>query len=312
MVEIDKFAPETWCVVGNCFSLQHEPETAIKFFERALQCCPSYTYAYTLCGHEYVSNEDLEKAIVAFRSALRCDPRHYNAWYGLGAIYYRQERLDLAEYHFRKAVSINGISSILKCYMGMVLHSQNNMAAVEAANAGDDEEALEAIVGYSIDKEQESYEILREASLADPKNPQLHFQLVHVLFSLDNYMTNLNAENDEEYEEFVVTNPKDATQVSTYLSLHPYLQQAIHELHILEELVPKEPPIFNLLGQIYHQKLRNIPLAMKYYNIAIELDPKESVTLKVSGCPLSNLDLVRKLTCLRDCLMCRLCLCRMC
>lgn len=52
--EIDKFCPETWCVVGNCFSLQKEPDTAIRFFQRALQIDPTYTYAHTLCGHEQV------------------------------------------------------------------------------------------------------------------------------------------------------------------------------------------------------------------------------------------------------------------
>lgn len=34
LVEFDKFAPESWCAVGNCFSLQNEHETAIKFFHR--------------------------------------------------------------------------------------------------------------------------------------------------------------------------------------------------------------------------------------------------------------------------------------
>ena len=34
---MDKNCPQTWCVVGNCFSLQREPEVALKFFLRALQ-----------------------------------------------------------------------------------------------------------------------------------------------------------------------------------------------------------------------------------------------------------------------------------
>ena len=118
MAEIDKFAPETWCVVGNCFSLQKEPETAIKFFARAIQLDPGCTYAHTLTGHELVSNEDLEKAVTSFRRALLGNERHYNAWYGLGSIYYRQERYELAEYHFKRALDINPSSSVLHCYLG--------------------------------------------------------------------------------------------------------------------------------------------------------------------------------------------------
>ena len=80
VVEVDKFCPEAWCVVGNCFSLQREPEAALKFFQRALQIDPTFTYAHTLCGHELANNEDLEKAVQSFRNSLLHDDRHYNAW----------------------------------------------------------------------------------------------------------------------------------------------------------------------------------------------------------------------------------------
>jgi anaphase-promoting complex subunit 3 len=119
VVEVDKFSPETWCVVGNCFSLQCEPDVAIKFFKRALQIDPTFAYAHTLSGHELVNNEDLEKAVTSFRQAILHNDRHYNAWYGLGSLYYRQERYDLAEYHFKRALSINPASSVLHCYLGI-------------------------------------------------------------------------------------------------------------------------------------------------------------------------------------------------
>jgi anaphase-promoting complex subunit 3 len=81
MVALDRLAPQTWCVLGNCFSLQREFETAVKFFHRAIQVDATFTYAYTLAGHEHVSNEDFDKATASFRDALRYDQRHYNAWY---------------------------------------------------------------------------------------------------------------------------------------------------------------------------------------------------------------------------------------
>ena len=40
----------TTLVVGNCFSLQKEHETALRYFQRALQLDPRCTYAHTLCG----------------------------------------------------------------------------------------------------------------------------------------------------------------------------------------------------------------------------------------------------------------------
>ena len=71
---------QTWVVSGNCFSLQKEHDTAIKFFKRAIQLDPSFAYAYTLLGHEYVITEEMDKAMACFRNAIRIDSRHYNAW----------------------------------------------------------------------------------------------------------------------------------------------------------------------------------------------------------------------------------------
>jgi len=37
LVSNSRHAPQTWCVAANCFSLQKEHETAIKFLHRAVQ-----------------------------------------------------------------------------------------------------------------------------------------------------------------------------------------------------------------------------------------------------------------------------------
>jgi anaphase-promoting complex subunit 3 len=160
VVEVDKFSPETWCVVGNCFSLQREPDVAIKFFQRALQIDPSFAYAHTLCGHELVNNEDLDKAVTSFRQAVLFNDRHYNAWYGLGSLYYRQERFELAEYHFRRALAINPASSVLHCYLAMSLFAQG-----------------------SVLKTDDALSVLKAACKVDPRNPQLWFQRAHILVS---------------------------------------------------------------------------------------------------------------------------------
>ncbi|KAH8052786.1 hypothetical protein JL722_9919 [Aureococcus anophagefferens] len=102
----------------HCVDFDAEPRGL-----RAIAVDPRFAYAYTLCGHEYVANEDFEKAIGMYRHAMRIDERHYNAWYGLGAIYYRQEKYELAEYHFDRALCHNPTSSVLHCYLGMTLHA---------------------------------------------------------------------------------------------------------------------------------------------------------------------------------------------
>ncbi|KUF78853.1 Cell division cycle protein 27 B [Phytophthora nicotianae] len=159
--DFDKLSCEAWCIAGNCFSLQKEHDTALAFFQRAIQLDPSFTYAYTLSGHEYVANEDFEKAVNCYRHAIRTDSRHYNAWYGLGTIYYRQEKFEFAEYHFKRALEINPRSSLLHCFLGMVLHATHRY-----------DEALATLV---------------VAAELQPLNPQARFQRANVLITLQRY-----------------------------------------------------------------------------------------------------------------------------
>ncbi|XP_035234217.1 cell division cycle protein 27 homolog [Stegodyphus dumicola] len=120
LTDFDIKSPQTWCAAGNCFSLQKEHETAIKYLQRAVQVDENFSYAHTLLGHEYVMTEEMDKAMTCFRNAIRIDPRHYNAWYGVGMIYYKQEKFQLAEVHYRKALAINPQSSVLMCHIGVV------------------------------------------------------------------------------------------------------------------------------------------------------------------------------------------------
>lgn len=155
-VEFDQMSPETWCTVGNCFSLQNEHKTALAFFRRSIQLDPNFTYAHTLSGHEYVANEDFDHAMAAFRNAIKVDERHFNAWNALGEIYFRQEKHDMAEYHFRKALSINPQGPVIRC----------NLARAQQAN-GKHELALETLA--SVDK----------------RVPQAQFQRANILITLD-------------------------------------------------------------------------------------------------------------------------------
>ena len=158
VMDWDYEAPEAHCVVGNCFSLQKDHETALLFFKRSLLLDPDFTYTHTLSGYEYMANEDFDKAIDCFRNAMRTDERHYNAWYGLGAIYHRQEKYDHAEHHFERAVEIHPTSSVLRCNLGMAQ--------------------------YANGKAYQALETLSEAFRLDPRNPQARFQRATIYLAL--------------------------------------------------------------------------------------------------------------------------------
>merc|ERR1712166_1159698 len=120
VIQDNRKCPQAWCALGNCFSLQQDHDTAIKFFDRAVQLDQHYSMAYTLCGHEQAANEEHERAMSYYRNALRQDERNYKAWFGLGTVYQRQEKHEAAELHFQQAIGIHSTASVLHCWLGIV------------------------------------------------------------------------------------------------------------------------------------------------------------------------------------------------
>ncbi|KAL0477993.1 anaphase-promoting complex subunit 3 [Acrasis kona] len=181
---IDPLSPNTMCAIGNCFSLQKDHASALKFFERAITTCPQFTYAHTLAGHEHFANDDMDDALECYRNAIRIDSRHYNAWYGLGTVYLRQEKYPMAELHFMRALSINDKSSVLYCYCGismmgshryqdalgmldqsLLIHPQNTAARFRRAGAF-----------VAMNKHQEALDELDELIRMSPKEGIVHYE----------------------------------------------------------------------------------------------------------------------------------------
>ncbi|KAL9440705.1 hypothetical protein AB3S75_019386 [Citrus x aurantiifolia] len=161
LITTDRLAAQSWCAMGNCYSLQKDHETALKNFQRAVQLNPRFAYGHTLCGHEYVALEDFENGIRSYQSALRVDARHYNSWYGLGMVYLRQEKFEFSEHHFRMAFQINPHSSVIMSYLGTAMHA--------------------------LKRSGEAIEMMEKAILADKKNPLPMYQKANILLSLEKF-----------------------------------------------------------------------------------------------------------------------------
>lgn len=123
LVDQDRLSPQAWCAIGNAFSLQRDHDQAIKCFTRATQLDPKFAYAFTLQGHEHVTNEEYDKAMFAYRCAISADNRHYNGWYGLGMVYEKLGKYEVAEKHYRAAAQINPTNALLAVKIGSVSSS---------------------------------------------------------------------------------------------------------------------------------------------------------------------------------------------
>lgn len=103
---IDKFRPETCCIIANYHSMKCEHEKAIMYYKRALTLNKNCLSAWTLMGHEFVELKNSHAAIESYRRAVDINPKDFRAWYGLGQAY---EVLDMhlyALYYYQKATSL--------------------------------------------------------------------------------------------------------------------------------------------------------------------------------------------------------------
>jgi anaphase-promoting complex subunit 8 len=105
-INVDKYAPETCCVIGNYYSLRSEHEKAIKHFKRSLSINKEFLSAWTLMGHEYLEMGNSPAAIESYRRALEISQDDYRAWFGLGQVYEMLSLTHYAMYYYQQAIKL--------------------------------------------------------------------------------------------------------------------------------------------------------------------------------------------------------------
>ena len=147
-MKIDKYRPQTCCIVGNYYAQKGKHERAIIYFRRALKLDPNFLAAWTLMGHEYVELRNTQAAIQAYRRAVDIDERDYRAWYGLGQTYEILTMYQYAIYYFRKAVHLRPYDSRMwlavgKCFE-MLKKSDYAISSYKRAYSHQDQEGIAA------------------------------------------------------------------------------------------------------------------------------------------------------------------------
>jgi len=220
MLGVSLYAPETWCVVGNTFSMQKEHETALKFFQRAIQLNPSFAYAHTLSGHEYASNEDFDSAKNCYQKALSLDDKQYNAWWGIGNICLRREQYDNAIQYFKYAMKIHSYSSILPTYLGMT-YSRNKQPnkALEYFDLADKLDPGNPLNRYqkasaliSLNQLEQALIILEELNVKVPRESPIHMLIARVYKKLGNIDKALH-----HYTTAMDLEPKEANRIRSLI-----------------------------------------------------------------------------------------------
>jgi anaphase-promoting complex subunit 8 len=193
-VVIDKYRPETCCIVGNYYSLKQQRHKAVLYFQRALKLDRSYTSAWTLMGHEYVELKQTEQAMESYRRAVTVSPKDYRAWYGLGQTYEFLNMYLYALFYYRKAATLRPYDPRMWCAVGQcfsALHKiPDAIRAYERAVSQEDNEGiatqkLAALYRQGGKKEEAAQCYLRHLELrylvtsASPEHHQQQAQAQH-------------------------------------------------------------------------------------------------------------------------------------
>ena len=103
---VDKFRPETCCIVGNYYALKSEHEKAVSYFRRALTLDRGFLSAWILMGHEFVEMKNTHAAIESYRRAVDANRKDFRAWYGLGQTYEVLEMHLYALFYYQRAAAL--------------------------------------------------------------------------------------------------------------------------------------------------------------------------------------------------------------
>lgn len=125
--QIDKFRPETCCIVANYHSMKSEHEKAIMYYKRALILNKNCLSAWTLMGHEFVELKNSHAAIESYRRAVDINLKDFRAWYGLGQAY---EVLDMhlyALYYYQRATNLQPLDKRMWQAMGNCYEKINKL-----------------------------------------------------------------------------------------------------------------------------------------------------------------------------------------
>ena len=162
--EIDKYSPETCCVLGNYYSLIGEHSQAAAQFQRAIMLDKNFLAGYTLLGHEFLELKNLPSAIEAYNSALRVNKKDYRAWYGLGQAYELQNQLHFAIYYFQQTLLSNPKDSRMWNAIGTCFEKMEcNDEAEKCFNRG---ESLNDHEGISLFQLGKMYDLMGKISKA--------------------------------------------------------------------------------------------------------------------------------------------------
>ncbi|XP_053675821.1 cell division cycle protein 23 homolog [Anopheles nili] len=203
VVEINKYSPETCCVIGNYFSIRSDHYKAVLYFQRALKLNPRYLSAWTLMGHEFMEMKNTNAAIQSYRQAVEVNKRDFRAWYGLGQAYEILKMTFYSLYYYKAAQQLRPYDSRMLVALGETYEKLDKVAdALKCYQKAYDVGDIEGVALFSMAKLYEKQGEMNKAIPAylsfcsDDKLIADKASLCHAYITLGNYY-----EKNEEFDK---------------------------------------------------------------------------------------------------------------
>jgi len=223
-----------------------QEEVALSALAQDLQRIDKHAPAtWCAAGNCFSHQKEHENAIKFFQRAVQVSPNFAYAYTLLGHEYVSVEELEKALSCFRTAVRLDHRHYNAWYGIGLTYYKQERFQLAEIYYR----KALlinryspilmchVAVVQHATNNTNAALETLNAAIQVSPRNPLCKFERASMLHSSERY------------------------------------QEALDELMELKQIVPKESPVYFLIGKV-HNKLGNTHLALMHFSWAMDLDPK--------------------------------------
>jgi tetratricopeptide (TPR) repeat protein len=173
---------------------KHQTDSAIEYFQKALQADPDYAEASNNLGIALAWQNEIEQAMKCFVDAINSNPQMHNAYFNLAGVHSKIDMLEDAADLYRKAIQINSHYP----------EAHNNLA-ITLNELGLKKQAIEeykkaiqlkpdfchaytniAIAETQIGQLNDALQHAKKAIELSPEIPQYHYNLANALKAIGN------------------------------------------------------------------------------------------------------------------------------
>ncbi len=260
---------------------------AIKNLKKAISLKNEMIFEIAL-GNAYFLSNNFEEAEKAYNEVLAEDSNSIKAMQGLSAAYLKEDKDAEAEEILRRAIQVSSDDAALFYNLGIVLQKmerfdeafQSFKAAVERKSPYPAAQINLAQLLFTAGKTEEAEKLFRQASLYEPKNPNIWLGIAAALEAKKDYKMALS--NIEKAISLDPTLIEAKINQAIILVKLDRKQEGLEKLIQLKQINPENSKVISSLGWAYLED-KKLDLAAENLETALRLNPKDAFSYNNLG-----------------------------